>query len=82
MLVQYKTKTNLFIGVGILLQIAAVVFLVGALAAVVKLVSAILFIIGCCYYAKAKGHNAAWGLLGLLSIIGLLILVFFTDRNK
>jgi uncharacterized membrane protein HdeD (DUF308 family) len=37
---------------------------------------------GCCHYAKAKGHSAWWGLLGLLSIIGLLILFSFPDRGQ
>ena len=34
----------------------------------------ILLIIGLCIYARMKGRNAAWGLVGILSIIGLIIL--------
>ena len=45
-------------------------------------IGSILFIIGCCFYAKGKGYNGAWGLLGLLSLIGLLILVCMKDKHK
>jgi hypothetical protein len=42
----------------------------------------IFWIVGLCYYAKAKGHDAAWGLLGSICCIGLLILGCFKDRSK
>lgn len=46
------------------------------------LLGAVLLIIGLCYYAKGKGYNAALGLLGLLSCIGLLILALLPDKTK
>lgn len=83
MLSSYKTKTNLYIGCGILLQIArAFIFGDSPLGELLGVGGAILFLVGCCCYAKAKGHHAAWGLLGLLSILGLIILICFRDRNK
>lgn len=42
----------------------------------------LLLIIGLCFYAKAKGHSAAWGLFGLLSCIGLIVLAVLPDRTK
>jgi len=47
-----------------------------------SLVGALLLIVGFGFYAKAKGHSAAWGLLGLLSCIGLLILAVMPDKTK
>jgi dipeptide/tripeptide permease len=45
-------------------------------------IGSVLFIIGLCFYAKAKGYHSAWGLIGLLSCIGLLILALFPDKTK
>jgi hypothetical protein len=45
-------------------------------------VGGILLIIGLCFYAKAKGHSAVWGLFGLLSCIGLLVLALLPDKAK
>jgi hypothetical protein len=42
----------------------------------------VFFILGCCLYAKGKGHHPALGLLGLLSLPGLIILAFFPDKHK
>lgn len=83
MLSQYKSKTNLYIGIGLVLQIARMVVLGDSLLGLLAwLVGLVLFVIGCCCYSKGKGHSAAWGLLGLLSIIGLSVLVLFPDKNK
>jgi hypothetical protein len=48
----------------------------------VAVVGTVLLIIGLSMYAKAKGHNPAWGLMGLLSIIGLIVLAALPDRLK
>ena len=86
MLPEYKTKTNIGIGIGILLQLAGrlvtrneATALIGLMLAIVGLV---FFIWGCMNYAAGKGHSKWLGLLGLLSCIGLLILVFLPDRHK
>ena len=86
MLAEYKTKTNIGVGLGILLQLA------GRLVArneanallgdILTLVGFALFIWGCMNYAAGKGHSKWLGLLGILSCIGLLILVFLPDRHK
>jgi len=45
-------------------------------------VAAVLFLMGLCYYAKAKGYSGRVGLLGLLSSLGLLILAALPDKTK
>ena len=86
MLPEYKTKTNIGIGIGILLQLAGrfvarndATALVGNILA---LVGFVFFIWGCMNYAAGKGHSKLLGLLGLLSCIGLLILFFLPDRHE
>jgi len=39
-------------------------------------------LIGLAYYAKAKGHSPWWGLMGLLSCIGILVLAVLPDRLR
>ena len=84
MLAAYKTKTNLFIGLGIALKVVGNLIarsspLIGWLIAAV---GAVLFIMGCCYYAQGKGYHGAVGLLGLLSCVGLIVLVVLPDKHK
>ncbi len=50
------------------------------LGALVQLVGTVLLIVGLAFYAKAKGRSAAWGLMGLLSIIGLIVLALLKDE--
>ncbi len=45
------------------------------------LLGTVLLIIGLVYYAKAKGRHPAWGIMGLLSIIGLIVLALLKDRS-
>ncbi len=40
----------------------------------------LLLMLGLAYYAKAKGRNPAWCLLGFLSIIGMIILAVLKDK--
>lgn len=86
MLQEYKGKTNLFVGLGLVINILAMYVLpryVGAgIVLPVLLVGTALFIAGCCFYATGKGHHGAWGVLGLFSIIGLLVLICMTDKHK
>ena len=86
MLKEYKGRTNLFILLGIAVQFggAVIASTMGSdmLSVLFRIGGAIFFITGCCYYAKGKGYHVAWGLLGLFSLIGLLVLVCLRDKNK
>jgi hypothetical protein len=45
----------------------------------IAIVATIMLTIGLTLYAKSIGRNPAWGLVGLLSIFGLLILASLKD---
>jgi hypothetical protein len=87
MLPDKKTKTNIGVGIGIILQIVGYVLdraggagaIVGAL---LGLTGTVFFIWGCMNYAEGKGHTQWIGLLGLLSCVGLVILVCLPDHHK
>ena len=87
MLAEFKRKTNIGIGAGFLTVIFGRVILkdggdIAIIGAGLVVAGWVMFIWGCMQYAKAKGHSGAWGLLGLLSILGLIVLFFFPDRHK
>jgi len=46
------------------------------------IVGEVLFLIGLAYYAKAKGRSPAWGLFGLLWILGIPFLYYLQDKLK
>jgi hypothetical protein len=39
-------------------------------------------VVGCTRRAQSKGHSPAYGLLGLLGFVGVLLLAFVPDRNR
>jgi ankyrin repeat protein len=80
-------RTNVAIATAIVLQSAAVALplihpgAAPALRPALFLLSALLFVSGCGLYARGKGHSGWYGLLGLLSLPGLLALFFLKDRH-
>jgi hypothetical protein len=50
-----------------------------AIGSLVLLLGSGLLIAGLAYYAVAKGRNPAWGLVGLLSILGIIVLACLKD---
>jgi hypothetical protein len=88
MLAEYKTKTNIGIGIGLLLSAMARVLLGGEdhfsiiVGFVLLITGIIVFIWGCMSYAQGKGYHPLVGLVGLLNILGLLILVLLRDKHK
>jgi len=89
MLEPYKKKTNIFVGVGFITQIIGRHFTLGAttslslaLGYLLQIAGAVLMVIGCVNYAKGKGYSGAWGLFGILSILGFIVLALFPDRHK
>jgi len=91
MLPEYQKKSNMGVGVGLVLELGGAVLPIllpsgGPVMALLSLgafvVGAALFIWGLCSYAQAKGYSGVCGLLGLLSIVGLLILALLPDQHK
>lgn len=89
MLAEYRKKAN--IGIGLFLIATAIALTVAILigteeavegAKLIHGVGIIFFFYGLYNYAKGKGYHGVWGLLGFLTIIGLIILVCFPDRHK
>jgi hypothetical protein len=52
----------------------------GTVGALVLVVGTVLLIGGLAMYAKAKGRSLAWGLMGFLSLIGLIVLALLKDH--
>jgi drug/metabolite transporter (DMT)-like permease len=87
MLPDKKTKTNIGVGIGFVLQLAGFALSgvgeTGALVGpIVILVSIPVFIWGCMNYAEGKGHSKWVGLVGVTGIIGLIILIVLPDQHK
>ncbi len=78
--------TSLAFGVtGLLLQVTGYVLLHDDKFVLVGLgiilLGAALLCIGFGFYAKAKGHNPAWGIVGMFGLIGLIILALLPDNH-
>jgi len=87
MLAEYKTKTNIGVAVGLVLEIVGRVVIMempdlALVGAIITLIGVVFFIWGCMNYAAGKGYSKLLGLLGLLSCIGLIVLVLLPDKNK
>lgn len=83
---QKRTKTNIGVGIGFVLQLAGL-FLCragwdGALIGLPTILASVpLFIWGCLNYAEGKGHSKWAGLIGVAGIIGLIILMVLPDQH-
>ena len=92
MIAEKQTKSNIGVGVGFVLAVGGRVLAgMGAtsqnqsftiLGIVVGLVGTAVFVWGCVNYAQGKGYSPWLGLLGLLSCIGLIVLVILPDKHK
>jgi len=83
---QYARNTNIGVGVGIVLQILGRMIVYGGgalwpLGWLVAVAGTVFFIWGCCNYAMGKGYPWPVGLLGLLSCIGLIVLIVLPRKN-
>lgn len=48
----------------------------------ISLLGTILLIVGLAYYSKAKGHSGWFGFFGLLSWVGIIVLIALKDKHK
>jgi hypothetical protein len=83
-----KQLTTIGIGGGLVLKIlGSIVFQVrehnaGAAGMFMNVAGTILFIWGCKHFVVGKGYNAWLAVLGILSCVGLFILIILPDRRK
>ena len=82
-----KTRTNIGVGIGIILQLTGVlVFRVGAgpplVVPLLLLGSVPVFVWGCMNYAEGKGRSKWLGLIGVAGIIGLAVLTIFPEQHE
>jgi hypothetical protein len=89
MIASLQKKATPFLGIGLLLQIGGymvpVVFFREfnwGLTLACFAIGAALLIVGCMHYALGKGYRRELGLLGLLSLFGVIALIAMRDKEK
>ena len=96
MIAEYQKKSNIGVGVGFVMELAGRVLMavsgssgsappsvpLVALGAVIAIVGVVLFIWGCVQYSLGKGQSGWLGALGLLSCLGLIVLILLPDKTK
>ena len=87
MIAEYKTKTNVGIGLGIVTVLGCSLLMkqsgpLAQVASVLVYAGPVLCIYGYSNYAIGKGHSGWWGILGLFRIFGLIGLVCLPDKHK
>ncbi len=87
MLPDKKRKTNIGIGVGIILQLSRFILvrqhiIPPDLGLVIWVFGVVFFVWGCMNYAEGKGASKWFGLFGILSLVGLLVLLLIPDRHQ
>lgn len=87
MLPEKKTRTNIGVGIGVLLQLVGL-FLAQSmvtysiLGIILILMSIPVLIWGCMNYAEGKGHSKWVGLVALAGVIGLVVMVILPTRDR
>lgn len=86
---QCKQKIAYWAIPGLLLQVAGGAILgtwesspIGGLAVALFGVGTGLFSVGLAFYAKAKGYHLAWGVAGVLSLVGWILLALLQDKSQ
>ena len=82
MIKAYNTKSLAWGIPGIVLQFASGGIQNEAMNLILVVVGTAMLIAGLAYYAKGKGRTPAWGLMGLFSILGLIVLALLPDLEK
>jgi len=87
-ILRHKIKTLFGIVPGCAMQLASIFIYVYVLppstlqCSLILLAGTVLFVWGCYHYAKIIGHHGAWGLLGIGSLFGALVLATFPDLTE
>lgn len=84
---KYKRNTVLFLIVGFALLFMVISLMVNRVTpaestGILLLLCMVFMCLGCMYWAKGKGYHGAWGLLGLLFYLGVIIIAFFPEKRK
>lgn len=87
MVAAHKSKTNLGVGLGFLLQVLGFILcqnevLSGIPGCLLVLAGIPLLTWGCMHYAEGKGHSKWVGLVALAGCIGLVVLWILPDLHK
>jgi len=82
-----QTRTNVAVGLGVLIQMGGLVMYrvnpIGAhttVGAWLVVASVLVIVCGCMSYADGKGYSRSVGLFGILGVVGLIVLVLLPDR--
>ena len=49
---------------------------------ILNIIGTIILVVGLVIYSKAKGRNPTWGLMGLFSLLGIIILIFLKSKRS
>ena len=79
MIKKYNNHSLLFGAPGLVLYSCWGFSIANPLFRLAGLLGSILLIIALVYYAKSKGRNPVWGVVGILGIVGVIILYFLKD---
>lgn len=92
MLTSYKRKANIAGAVWLVGSVVLTATVVGmhgniwdngnVAAQLILIVSAIAWFYALGAYAMAKGHSAWWAIAGMLSVIGLIVVLALADRHS
>ena len=86
MLTEYdKIRILLWVGFGVII-VARLIDRYGSEVAIlafpVGIIGTVIFVWGCCLLAKGKGYPNYFGMLGLLSLVGLMILWLIPEKGE
>ena len=87
MIAEKLKKSNIGVGIGIVLEIAGRVLTASGaplifLGIPILVAGVVIFIWGCFNYSEAKGYSRYLGFLGVASCIGLIVLILLPDKCK
>ena len=84
MIASLQKKATPFLGLGLLVQVGGSFLreINWGLTLACIAIGAALLVVGCMYYAVGKGYRRELGLLGLLSVFGVIALIYMPDKEK